>query len=241
MAIISKKTTDIAELVKKSELHHIAFIMDGNGRWAKKRALPREAGHSVGASAFKKVIRYCGDIGINTITVYAFSTENWKRPEREVREIMRLLDEYITDANDEKDENKIRFYFLGDKSALGEEFKERCQRLEEITKGYKKVLNVALNYGGRAEIVHAINALIAEGKTSVTEDDISAHLYTSASPDPDLIVRTGNEFRLSNFLMWQSAYSELYFTECLWPDMDSKEVDRAVIEFSKRRRRYGGV
>ncbi|MBR6917883.1 MAG: di-trans,poly-cis-decaprenylcistransferase [Clostridia bacterium] len=232
---------DIINTVKESGLRHIAFIMDGNGRWAKRRSLPREAGHVAGAKTFKKVIKYCSDIGIDTITVYAFSTENWKRPQREVEALMKLLDEYIRIAEDEDEENRVRYIFLGDKDALGEELKNKCLELEELTKNYKRTLNAALNYGGRAEIVHAVNEAIKAGADHITEEDIERNLYTAGSPDPDLIVRTAGEIRLSNFLMWQSAYSEFYFTDVLWPDMSSDEVDKAIIEFSKRKRNFGGV
>lgn len=237
----NSETYDVKKLVSESGLQHIAFIMDGNGRWAKKRSLPREAGHKVGAQSFKKIVRYCGDIGIDTVTVYAFSTENWSRPKSEVNAIMRLLDEYIRTAKESDDENHVRYIFLGDKEALGEELKNKCTELEKMTVGNKMTLNIALNYGGRAEIVHAANLAIKSGKTVLTEDDITENLYTAGYPDPDLIVRTAGELRLSNFLMWQSAYSEFYFTDVLWPDMDYAEVDKAVIAFSKRKRRYGGV
>lgn len=233
--------TDIKQLVSSSGLHHIAFIMDGNGRWAKKRSLPREAGHPQGAANLRRVVRYCGDIGIDTVTVYAFSTENWKRPEKEVSAIMKLLDSYISDAVTENDENNVRYIFLGDKKGLGEELEKRCLDLEKLTENNRLTLNIALNYGGRDEIVHAVNTLISEGKAHLTEDDISSALYTKLSKDPDLIVRTAGELRISNFLLWQGAYSEFYFTDVLWPDFNSKCVDEAVIEFSKRKRRFGGV
>ena len=246
MIFKSKKTTpeqeiDIKELVKASGLSHIAFIMDGNGRWAQKRGLPREAGHGVGVKAFKNTVTLCRDWGIKTVTTYAFSTENWKRPAQEVTEIMRLLDVYIKEAEDDNDKNRIRYIFLGDKERLGDALREKCEYLENLTKDNTLILNIALNYGGRAEIVNAVNSLIKEGKTEITEEDISSKLYTSESPDPDLIVRTGGEVRLSNFLMWQSQYSELYFSDCLWPDYGEEELKRAIIEFSKRKRRYGGV
>lgn len=233
--------TDIKQLVSSSGLHHIAFIMDGNGRWAKKRSLPREAGHPQGAANLRRIVRYCGDIGIDTVTVYAFSTENWKRPEKEVSAIMKLLDSYISDAVTENDENNVRYIFLGDKKGLGEELEKRCLDLERLTENNRLTLNIALNYGGRDEIVHAVNTLISEGKTHLTEDDISSALYTRLSKDPDLIVRTAGELRISNFLLWQGAYSEFYFTDVLWPDFNSRCVDDAVIEFSKRKRRFGGV
>ena len=246
MIFKSKKTTpeqeiDIKELVKASGLSHIAFIMDGNGRWAQKRGLPREAGHGVGVKAFKNTVTLCRDWGIKTVTTYAFSTENWKRPVQEVTEIMRLLDVYIKEAEDDNDKNRIRYIFLGDKERLGDALREKCEYLEDLTRDNTLILNIALNYGGRAEIVNAVNSLIKEGKTEITEEDISSKLYTSESPDPDLIVRTGGEVRLSNFLMWQSQYSELYFSDCLWPDYGEEELKRAIIEFSKRKRRYGGV
>jgi len=236
-----EREVDIKQLVKDCNLRHIAFIMDGNGRWAKRRSLPREAGHKVGAATFKKIVRYCGDIGIDTTTVYAFSTENWTRPKREVDSIMKLLDEYIKTAEDEDDENRVKYIFLGDKSALGEELANKCTFLEKMTSKYRRTLNIALNYGGRAEIVHAVNKALESGKTEITEQDISDNLYTASSPEPDLIVRTAGEVRTSNFLLWQSAYSEYYFTDVLWPDMNSDEVDKAVIDFSKRKRNFGGV
>lgn len=230
-----------AQLVKDTNLRHIAFIMDGNGRWANKRGLPREAGHPKGADTFKKIVRYCGDIGIGTVTVYAFSTENWSRPKREVDAIMRLLDEYIKLAVDGDDENHIRYYFLGDKSKLSPELAKKCAELEKFTENNKLILNIALNYGGRDEIVHAVNRLIKEGKTEITEEDISANTYTAHSPDPDLIVRTAGEMRLSNFLLWQCAYSEFYSTDTLWPDMTGEVVNEAIVDFSKRKRKFGGV
>lgn len=232
---------DMKKVVSDARLSHIAFIMDGNGRWATSKGLPREAGHKVGAGTFKKIVSLCNEYGIGTVTTYAFSTENWSRPKNEVSEIMRLLDSYIKEAEDDNEKNKIRYIFLGDKERLGGELKAKCEYLERLTENNLLTLNIALNYGGRDEIVHAVNSLIAEGKTNITEDDISARLYTYQSPDPDLIVRPGGEYRLSNFLMWQSAYSELYFTPCLWPDFDEIELRRSIVEFSKRKRRFGGV
>ncbi len=232
---------EIRNAVESSGIRHIAFIMVGNGRWANKRGLPREAGHGVGVKAFKKTVSRCRDYGINTVTTYAFSTENWKRPQNEVREIMRLLDEYIKEAEDDNEKNHIRYIFLGDKDRLGDELKEKCLYLESLTKDNPLTLNIALNYGGRDEIVRAVNRLVAEGKKEITEEDISAALFTNESPDPDLIVRTGGEIRLSNFLLWQSQYSELYFTDCLWPDFDENELKKAIMEFTRRKRRYGGI
>lgn len=222
-------------------LSHIAFIMDGNGRWAKKRGMPREYGHSHGAKTFESVIRYCGDIGIGTVTVYAFSTENWKRPEKEVRTIMALFGEYLGKAKRKADENNVHVVFLGDKSVFTEDVRNKMDALEADTAKNPLTLNVAVNYGGRDEIVHAVNAAIAEGKTHITEDDITARLYTAHSPMPDLIVRTGDEMRLSNFLLWQSAYAELYFCPTLWPDMGPEDIRAAVRAFYGRKRRFGGV
>lgn len=232
---------DIRKLIKDSSLRHIAFIMDGNGRWATSRSLPREAGHVKGAAAFKNVVHICDDFGIETLTVYAFSTENWKRPEREINAIMDLLESNISEAVRDDKKNNAKYRFLGDKNALGEKFAKRCTELEKLTENNRLLLNIALNYGSRAEITNAVNRLIAEGKKSVTEDDISSALYTAHCPDPDLIVRSAGEFRLSNFLLWQAAYSEIYVTDTLWPDFDRNEVAKAIVDFSKRKRNFGAA
>lgn len=232
---------DIRKLVKDSSLRHIAFIMDGNGRWATSRSLPREAGHVKGAAAFKNVVHICDDFGIETLTVYAFSTENWKRPEREINAIMDLLESNISEAVRDDKKNNAKYRFLGDKNALGEKFAKRCTELEKLTENNRLLLNIALNYGSRAEITNAVNRLIAEGKKSVTEDDISSALYMAHCPDPDLIVRSAGEFRLSNFLLWQAAYSEIYVTDTLWPDFDRNEVAKAIVDFSKRKRNFGAA
>ena len=231
-------TIPITEVVEKSELKHIAFIMDGNGRWAKMRGLPREAGHTAGASNFKTVVRYCKKIGIQCCTVYAFSTENIKRPKHEVEAIFRLLLSYIEEAADEKD---IEFRFIGRPAVLSENIGKRTRALEEETRGRPYRLNIALNYGGRDEIVNAVNTLIAGGKRELTEDDISASLFTQGCPEPDLIVRTGKEMRISNFLLWQCAYSEFYFSDKMWPDYSTDDVDEAVRDFARRSRRWGGL
>ncbi len=222
-------------------LYHVAFIMDGNGRWAKKRSMPREFGHVNGAKNFKKVIRYCGDKGIKIITVYAFSTENWKRPKNEVDAIMKLLSDYIDDAVAMVDENNIQLHFLGDMSIFPPETRAKIANAEEVSKDKELVLNIALNYGSRAEIAHACEVLIESGKTSVSEDDVAKALYTAHCPDPDLIVRTGGDLRLSNFLLWQAAYAEFYFTDTLWPDLGEREIDKIIDEFYSRKRRYGGL
>ncbi len=222
-------------------LRHVAFIMDGNGRWAKKRSMPREYGHVNGAKNFKKVIRYCGDIGIKIITVYAFSTENWKRPKHEVEAILSLLSDYIDDAVASMDENNIRLVFLGDKSIFPETLQKKIADVETMSEQKDLLLNIALNYGSRAELAHACNLLIERGSKHVTEADVAGALYTAHCPDPDLIVRTGGDIRLSNFLLWQAAYAELYFTDTLWPDLAPHEIDKIVDEFYRRKRRYGGL
>lgn len=226
---------------EKKKLSHIAFIMDGNGRWAKSRGLMREAGHVEGAKTFRRVAEYCFRGGIDTVTVYAFSTENWKRPEREVKAIMSLLMTYLKQGIREMMKDNIRVTFLGDKTPLSRELRELMERLEKESEGNKYRLNVAINYGGRAEIVKAVNALIARGADKVTEADIASELYTNGQDDPDLIVRTAGELRLSNFLTWQSVYSEFYFLDTLWPDLSERDIDAAVDAYYGRTRRFGGV
>jgi undecaprenyl diphosphate synthase len=229
--------TNNAEFKVDERLKHIAFIMDGNGRWANARNKPREFGHKKGAQVFREITEYCHKIGIKCITVYAFSTENWKRPEHEVNAIMKLLDEYL----DRQMPENATIRFIGDISMLEPRLVKKIRSIEEKTKGFDCILNVAMNYGARAELTYAFNKLIESGKTSVTEADINSALYTGDCPDPDLIVRTGGDLRISNFLLWQAAYSELYFTDTLWPDMTSQSVDDAIIAFYSRKRRYGGL
>lgn len=222
-----------------NKIKHIAFIMDGNGRWAKKRLMPREYGHKVGAEKFREIVKHCGDIGIETVTVYAFSTDNWKRPKKEVDAIISLFSSYIGEAK--KSDKKIRIRFLGNKNAFDEKMRNDMLEIEEKTKHYDRNLCIAMNYSGRGEIVDAVNDLIKSGKTSITEDDITGAIYSGEFPPPDMIVRTSGEYRLSNFLMWQSSYSELFFTNTLWPDLTIDEVDSMINEFSNRKRRFGGV
>ncbi len=235
-----RKTEEPPENVGDT-LRHIAFIMDGNGRWAKKRGLPRELGHQRGAAVFENITLHCFSRGIHAVTVYAFSTENWSRPKREVDAIMKLLSDYLDFAEQKFKDYDARLIVLGDKSYLSPELQEKINRIEEASLGRSHILNIALNYGARDELVHACNALIAEGKAVVTADDIAAHLYTAPSGDPDLVVRTGGDLRISNFLLWQSAYAEFYFTKTLWPDLKTKEVDAAIRDFCGRHRRFGGL
>lgn len=225
------------KIIVDDKLKHIAFIMDGNGRWAKRRNLPREFGHREGAKTFREISKYCEKIGLKYVTVYAFSTENWKRPKKEVNAIMKLFDEYL----DERYSQQVSVHFIGDTSVLDDNLRKKIKLIEDETANRPLHLNVAVNYGSRAEIVNAVNRLISEGKTEISESDISSALYTSHCPDPDLIVRTGGDIRISNFLLWQAAYSELYYTDTLWPDMKSEDVDEAIREFYSRKRRFGGL
>lgn len=220
--------------------NHIAIIMDGNGRWAKNQNKPRVFGHKAGATALRKVMEYCNKMGVQYLTVYAFSTENWKRSKEEVDALMFLFKSYIVSERDKLIENKIRFMVSGREEGVSKELMGAIRDLEEATsKDYNMTLNIAFNYGGRAEITDAINKILKEGKTSVTEEEISKYMYNDI-PDPDLLIRTSGEFRLSNFLLWQIAYSEIYITDTYWPDFDDKEMDKAIESYSKRERRFGG-
>ena len=224
-------------------INHIAFIMDGNGRWAKKRGMPREFGHKNGAKTFEKIVEYCGELGIKAATFYVFSTENWKRSEKEVNALMKLLDDYLDECENQvlKKGKNIRFIFLGDKSAFSESLRQKMIKIEDISKENSRIVNLAINYGGRSEIVNAYNQLLASGKKDITEDDVSGVMYTKNSPELDMIIRTGGDIRISNFLLWQAAYAELYFTDKLWPDFSEKDLDEAINEFKRRQRRFGGV
>ena len=239
--LFKKKTKETSAVQVDDRLQHIAFIMDGNGRWANKRGMPREFGHTHGAATFKKIGRYCEKIGLKYMTVYAFSTENWKRPQKEVDAIMKLFDDYIEECFREMLDDNVHFRFIGNLSVFPEELREKMDRIDRQTAHKPFILNIAVNYGGREEIVHACNELIKSGKTVITEEDISRNLYTLECPEPDLIVRTGGDLRSSNFLLWQSAYAEYYFTNILWPDFSAKDVDDAVNAFYGRKRRFGGV
>lgn len=227
---------------------HIGVIMDGNGRWAKKRGLPRSAGHSKGADALKKIVTECNRIGIKYITVYAFSTENWKRPKDEVDYLMNLLLGYLRDAERSLAGENVVIRAIGSRKELSEEIREQIAKTENFTKDNTGiVMNIALNYGSREEIVNAVKKIAADvknGKTDpegITAETVKSKLYTQNQPDPDLIIRTSGEERLSNFLLWQSAYSEFYFTDRLWPDFGINDLYEAIADFQKRGRRFGGV
>jgi undecaprenyl diphosphate synthase len=222
-------------------MDHIAIIMDGNGRWAKARRKPRIAGHRAGAEALDRVMHYCREAGIRYLTVYAFSTENWKRSKTEVSGLMALLSNYIRSKRKELVANGVRFRVVGRRADLSPKIQKEIAALEEATKGGDFTLAVALSYGGRAEIVDAANAWRRENpEGELTEEAFRAYLYAPDIPDPDLIIRTSGELRTSNFLLWESAYSEYYFTDVLWPDFGKEEFDKAIESFAKRERRMGG-
>ncbi len=248
MAIFKKKPQSELSLSDIILPEHIGIIMDGNGRWAKKRGLPRSAGHTAGAQTFRKIARYCSDIGIKHLTVYAFSTENWRRPKEEIDALMRLFKDYLTEAIRDFKDDSIVLRFLGDRSAFSDDLLALMDENEDESKDREgMVLNIAMNYGGRAELIKAMREIAAEtadGKISpddINEEMISSHLYTKGQPDPDLIIRPSGENRTSNFLLWQSAYAEYVIMDVLWPDFKEKDLDAALIEYAKRNRRFGGV
>ncbi len=232
----SERSTQVDE-----RLRHIAIIMDGNGRWATSRGLPREAGHKHGANAMRRILQHCQELGLSSLTVYAFSTENWKRPQKEVDSIMSLLSQYISECEKDIEKYDIFYHFIGDLSRFDHALRTRIEAIHQKTANHRFVFNIAFNYGGRSELAYAFNQLAARGVTRVSEEDISSVLYTAKSGDPDLIIRTGGDLRISNFLLWQAAYAELYFTDTLWPDFGPAELDEAIRVFYTRKRRFGGV
>ena len=244
-----KKSADAAGQVDFSRLpRHIAIILDGNGRWAQKRGLPRTAGHKVGAETFRSIATYCRDIGIEYLTVYAFSTENWKRPREEVDTIMVLLKKYLLEAIDTMERDNVRLSFMGDLSVLSGELRELADRCNDISARLTGCLcSICINYGGRAEIVHAARTFAEECRMGLvkpedlTEEGFARYLYSAGIPSPELLIRPGGEQRLSNFLLWQCAYAEFYFTNVLWPDFSKEELHRAIAAYQRRNRRFGGV
>lgn len=232
---------------KPAPPRHIAIIMDGNGRWAKKRSLPRTAGHAAGAETFRRIANYCRELGVEYLTVYAFSTENWKRSADEISGIMRLLRRYLEEALADMDKNRVRFKFFGDLSKLSPELQTLCRNAESRSNEYDVQVNFCLNYGGRDEIIHAVKGFMADvaaGKARVedlNEQVLSDYLYSAGVPDPELIIRPSGEQRTSNFLLWQSAYSEYVFMDVLWPDFSTGDLDRAIEEYHRRNRRFGGA
>ena len=237
----------MAENKKPAPPRHIAIIMDGNGRWAKKRGLPRTAGHAAGGEAFRRIANYCRTLGVEYLTVYAFSTENWKRSQEEVSGIMRLLGKYLAEALADMEKNRVRFKFFGDLSRLSPELRRLCLDAESRSQDYDVQVNFCLNYGGRDEIVKAAAAFAKDVQAGtyrpedLTEDLLSRYLYSWDVPDPELIIRPSGEQRTSNFLLWQSAYSEYVFMDVLWPDFGPDDLDKAIEEFNRRNRRFGGV
>ena len=237
----------MAQTQKLTPPRHIAIIMDGNGRWAKKRGLPRTAGHAAGGEAFRRIANYCRTLGVEYLTVYAFSTENWKRSEEEVSGIMRLLGKYLTEALADMEKNRVRFKFFGDLSRLSPELSKLCLDAESRSADYDVQVNFCLNYGGRDEIVKAASAFAKDVEVGLykpedlTEELLSQYLYSKDVPDPELIIRPSGEQRTSNFLLWQSAYSEYVFMDVLWPDFGPDDLDKAIEEFNRRNRRFGGV
>lgn len=229
--------------------NHIAIVMDGNGRWASKRGISRNAGHKEGSKTFEKIARYCRDIGVEYLTVYAFSTENWKRPESEVKNIMNLLKKYLDEIIKNISKENIKLRVIGSREGLSKDILDRIDKIEKHQQNMKPecTVNIALNYGSRDEIKNAVKKIardVLDQKIkidNINEQLISYNLYTEDTPDPDLVIRPSGEMRLSNFLLWQSAYSEYYFTEVLWPDFNEDEIDKAVMAFNKRDRRFGGI
>jgi len=249
LAFWKKERADTAGQVDLGRLpRHIAIILDGNGRWAQRRGMPRTAGHKAGAETFRRIATYCRDIGLAYLTVYAFSTENWKRPESEVETIMMLLKQYLLEALESMERDNVRLHFMGDLSVLSEELRglaDECNAVSARLTGCQ--CNICINYGGRAEIVHATRDFAkdcisgAVKPDNLTETIFENYLYSDGIPSPELLIRPGGEQRLSNFLLWQCAYTEFYFTDVLWPDFSKEELHRAIAAYQKRNRRFGGV
>ena len=241
MGLFQKKHETAGQVDMGRLPRHIAIIMDGNGRWAKKRGLPRTAGHKVGAEVFRDIATYCQELGIDYLTIYAFSTENWKRPKDEVDVLMSLLEQYLQEAIDTMERDNIRLKVLGDVAGLSPKLQRMIDETNAISTHYQGFqANICLNYGGRAEILRAAR-LCAEAGEEWTEENFSKYLWSAGIPDPELIIRPSGELRLSNFLLWQCAYSEFYFCDTLWPDFKRHDLDKAIIDFQGRDRRFGGV
>ncbi len=235
--MVSTEQIDLSKLPQ-----HIAIIMDGNGRWAKKRILPRLIGHTTGVKTVKKIVEFARKLNVKVLTLYAFSAENWQRPEDEVSGIMKLLKVYLANETDNMINNGIALNVIGDISRMPEELQKDIKNAVEKTKNNKAmILNIALSYGARQEILRACKILIDKGIKNPTEKDFSDSLYTAGLPDPDLLIRTSGEKRISNFLLWQIAYSEIYVTDVLWPDFNEEEFIKAILDYQKRERRFGKI
>ena len=241
----SELQSQIGKIDKSQLPAHIAIIMDGNGRWAARSGMPRVAGHRAGISAVREVVEGSAELGIPVLTLYAFSVENWKRPQSEVSTLMSLLKEFLNKELDSIHRNNIRFQTIGRTSELDATVQRELEKgITRTAANTGMIFNVALNYGGRAEIVDAVNRILKDKALlpdSLTEGDVARYLYTAGMPDPDLLIRTSGELRISNFLLWQIAYAEIYVTEALWPDFGKKDLYDAIIAFQKRERRYGGL
>ncbi len=241
MARRPEETFDLSSLDVPA---HVAIIMDGNGRWARKRGLPRQAGHQAGADNLRRIIRACVDFNIKVLTIYAFSTENWGRPKTEVQALMRIFARVLDQETDELNANGVCVHHLGDLTGVDPRLQEKVRRALELTRDNDRlILNVAFNYGGRAEIIHAVQQMLADGikPEDLTEDLFSSYLFTRGLPDPDLVIRTSGELRISNFLIWQAAYSEYYPTPALWPDFGRRDLYEAIVAYNARDRRFGRV
>jgi len=243
--IMAKNSVDTENL---NIPNHVAIIMDGNGRWAKKRLLPRTAGHKKGAAVVEQIIEDAADLGIKYLTVYAFSTENWKRPKEEVDTLMDLLGNYLTNCIEKSEKNRVRIRVIGDKSALRKDLVDKIEELERISEQYDRItFTIALNYGSRDEMVRAMKKMAKEIENGdvksedIDEKKFEEYLDTKGMPDPDLLIRTSGEERLSNYLLWQLAYTEFYFTDVLWPDFNKEELINAIVKYNGRERRYGGI
>ena len=232
----------VAEVKKNSLPQHIAIIMDGNGRWAKSKNLPRIKGHFEGTNAVKRIVKISGEIGLNYLTIYAFSTENWKRPNNEPKAVLTLIENTLMKEIRELYESNVVIKFIGSRNGISDSLAQKMDNAYEMTKNNTGLhLLVAVNYGGRLEIIEGINTLLREKKDSITLENFPKYLYTKDIPDPDLLIRTSGEMRISNYLIWQIAYSEMYFTKTLWPDFSQEEFLQAIIDFQRRARRFGGV
>lgn len=227
---------------------HIAIIMDGNGRWAKKQGLPRTFGHQAGAETLRTIVKLCSQLGVQVLTAYAFSTENWKRPDEEVNFLMRLLSDYLDNEIDELNENQVRIRFIGNVSELADQLQQKIIHAQTVTNDNSGlILNLAVNYGGRLEITKAVQQISDKVRCGeidssvITEEIISQHLYTTGLPDPDILIRPGGDYRISNFLLWQLAYTELWFTDICWPDFKAEHLMQAIQNYQQRDRRFGGL
>lgn len=232
------------EALPENVPHHVAVIMDGNGRWAKARDLPRRAGHEAGTENLRRVIRACVEFNVQILTIYAFSTENWNRPRWEIRALLHILESVIDKELNELHEEGVQLRHLGELDRLPGNLQRKVLNAIEMTKGNDRlILNLAFNYGGRDEIIRAVQHIVADGiaATDITENMVSNYLYTAGLPDPDLIIRTSGEQRISNFLIWQGAYSEHYYTPVLWPDFDREEFRKALLTYGERERRFGSL